>query len=398
MRIVHKIEPNLKARTDRARLRRRRFLFSVLALSIIVGLSLWDPDIVERPLQTLQWGFGHNFLVGSFVIACLLAIIGAIAYGVWTLAEGRKRIVLYLRHFGFTSAHETVSLVMEAGLSRRYRIVTLDDASFRPLEVPKFEKRLSRYGPWIAVLVLWVTWTFGLIIHYMAFIPVLLYLFGMLWFFTVLFVSIQVHRGRIRRRSRLLIEKRHDIRRCLIRIASLASFLRGPALMAPQVTVVRVATELWQGAVVDLSKFASAVIIDVSVITQNLLWELEFVLAALSSNCVLIGQPESIRSWTETKDESAAAMAITRAQELLHEKTVLTYTSGNVKQQRAFRHSLTTALDNVAQRPRMNVGTPWWERLKALAGVAAVYGLIFVLITIIFAGLLFWLVNFVLGQ
>jgi hypothetical protein len=77
-------------------------------------------------------------LSGMFSVAILCGLI-------WCLSRS-KFAVLYLRKFRHSAAHKTVTMVLESGLGRRYRVVTLDDSSFKPIEVPRTERFLSRFG------------------------------------------------------------------------------------------------------------------------------------------------------------------------------------------------------------------------------------------------------------
>ncbi len=54
--------------------------------------------------------------------------------------------------------------------------------------------------------------------------------------------------------------------------------------------MVRVADAVWQHAVRDFADRSAAVIIDVSVPSENLLWEIRTLLPVLGHRCVLVGR------------------------------------------------------------------------------------------------------------
>src|SRR5262245_250929 len=92
-------------------------------------------------------------LAVSIDVLVALAVLGGpilpllCAYVLLSIARGRTSVVVYLRRFGRSSSNMAVAQALESGVSRRHRIVTLDDSRFVPLEVPKWERRVSRYGP-----------------------------------------------------------------------------------------------------------------------------------------------------------------------------------------------------------------------------------------------------------
>ena len=60
--------------------------------------------------------------------------------------------------------------------------------------------------------------------------------------------------------------------------------------------MVRVADAVWQDAVRDFADHSAAVIIDVSVPSENLLWEIRTLLPVLGQRCVLVGRRDLLTS------------------------------------------------------------------------------------------------------
>ncbi len=361
-------------------------------------------------LMALLWDSVFALPARIVLATCVLAVMGSIVYTAVALADGRKAIVLYLRRFRLTGAHRMMSAAIQAGLGRQYRIVTLDDRSFRPLEVPGAEKAFSWYGPVTialsipALVFAWVaTITMGLaglnpaagvamaagfaVFAYRAFLI-------LLWPASLVSVFLLVHRWRVRRRARMLVQTARDVRRCLIRVANLASRSRAPVFMAPQATVVDVQGELWQDLVARLGSRVDALVVDVSTITENLVWELKWLSSsALLSRCVFVGEKGRTDEWTgHGLVESGTATALAR--DLLESRSVLLYTTGGWLQKRRFRRSLLHALDNICGETRLpkrtedEVAPNFGEHARAVLVGTLTYAIAAAITTGVYAGFL----------
>src|SRR4051794_24099463 len=67
-------------------------------------------------------------------------------YHAWLAGAGPKLTIVYLRRFRLSAAQVVVTAALEQGLSKQYRVVTLDDGNFPPMEVPRLYRRISRYA------------------------------------------------------------------------------------------------------------------------------------------------------------------------------------------------------------------------------------------------------------
>lgn len=229
----------------------------------------------------------------SFLLAPVLAFVFLIAcYACWLASAGPKLTVLYLRRFRLNAAQNVVTSALERGLSRRYRVVTLDDASFPPMETPRLYRRLSRYGGavgWSVVLggLFLLVWTFyasssptitgmissvalaGLLV---LVAPVVLPVVTVV---AILFTAaLLVQRWRVRRRSRLEVRTEEDLDRAEEAVSRLAQWSTRSTLLAPRATVVRVTDDLWQVVVERMVRRTNVILVDLSVPTENLRWEL----------------------------------------------------------------------------------------------------------------------------
>jgi hypothetical protein len=122
----------------------------------------------------------------------------------------------------------------------------------------------------------------------------------------------------------------HDVRRQARRFFS------------PRLIVLHVANEVWRPIVKSFAEIASVVLIDVSVLTENLLWEIAEVVHDPETACVLVGHAEGLRD-LEVIDTPLERQLV----ELLDGRTILAYeTSEQGMQQfaRALRATLEVAV------------------------------------------------------
>ena len=309
------------------------------------------------------------------------------------VAGGRKSLVVYLRRFGRTRSGQAVTTALESGVSRRHRIVTLDDSRFPPLEVPPWERRLSRYGP--ALLAVTLLALFVVTVRVLrqqgdylwlwlsqSMIPLLV---ASLWSVLTTFLLLVIHRYRIRRLARGRIASQADLDACASRLAGLSAWWRAPAIAAPQATVLSVDDRMWQRTVEEIVGDGSAVLIDVSEPTSNLVWEIETVLRDAPTRTVFVGDRAVVTRWSEDAAKAADSESARRIQMLLQGRPILTYDVADRKGRRSFRRSLMRALDNVAlvrrARPSASPAIGRWRRVASALSVVGLYLLAPVLAT-----------------
>ena len=354
--------------------RRRRLGARLLRLSVaaaLIGFVFISPYeaiyAVALPFIVVPGMLAEPAFERIAFLLVLLVVLAAL-YVLIALMSGRKTLVLYLRRFGLSDSNRMITRAIEGGLGRHYRVLTLDDSSFKPLEVPRTERILSRIGIPIAVLLLLVTFLswgggqgLGLPDKLLAILFVLFpfaYGFGGILLLLPLLtlmpivVAVLIYRWRIRRRSKLEIRSEEEIHRCLIRVQGLAAWLRRPSMLAPQALVVKVTDKLWQEVVSELAEAARLVICDVSEPTKNLIWEVEHVFAEPEIKCLFVGNGPMVRSWVqETGDEDPEAPR-SWMKSLLQEQTILVFDPTGRFPQRRFNRNLRNSLDNVSDASR----------------------------------------------
>lgn len=234
------------------------------------------------------------------------------------LLRGKRRIVLFLRRFGFADATKALSYAANAVIGRSARLVTLDDARVTAVGGPAAPRRLA--GLVVVIMIAagggfgWWLWTKGFDVIASStsdtsstatnnfvdavFSPILVAVVAV---FVVLVISVLATSlvvsaslfsaatyGFARRAEpakRLQINSAQDVHRRSRLIAK-----RGSRIFAPRLLVVTVATEAWQQAVSALARDSAAVIIDISIPSENLRWEIRNLLPAMGQRCVLVGR------------------------------------------------------------------------------------------------------------
>ena len=153
-----------------------------------------------------------HLLSGEAGIGYLLWIARVVALtvlSIWILAavvSADKRTVLYMRRFRAHGPQARMRRTLEAGLGRRYRLVTLSDGVFQPLEVPPLERWFNR-----AVLpLLAVVFVLGSSIF--VYLAPLVFL-GAPLFLAPIIAGFLLLRYRVRRRARIAVRRTATWRR-----------------------------------------------------------------------------------------------------------------------------------------------------------------------------------------
>jgi hypothetical protein len=237
------------------------------------------------------------------------------------LLRGKRRVVLFLRRFGFADATKALSYAANAAIGRSARLVTFDDAQVKVVGGPAAPRRLA--GLVIVTAIAagggfgWWLWTKGLVIIYKdtssapvttttatsdagkaiasAFLSAMAAMF-IVFIISVLVTSFVVSVGlfsaanyrfarRAERAKRIEISTMQDVRRRSRLIAK-----RGSRIFAPRLLVVTVANQVWQQAVSSFARGSAVVIIDVSIPSESVLWEIRALLPVMGQRCILVGR------------------------------------------------------------------------------------------------------------
>jgi hypothetical protein len=317
------------------------------------------------------------FIAGSIVAAVLLWKLGVV------LIRGKRHLALFLRKFGFTQATETLSLAIGSGLGRRWRLVTLDDHDVAPMGVSgqsRWTVRLVR----LVLVALAVAATVGGIravagsatdeaaneaydqayadaiasgdseleaafsagfskavtAVLMAVLVVVLWsvLISLLATGSLLFTVIGRSARRAERAKAVVVVRDAQVSAAAHRLRRASR-----RVLAPRVTVARVADRLWQLLVRALASTCDVVLVDVSYPTKNLLWEIQS-LEELRARWLPIGQSDRLGALVRDPSPEAAEL-----RQLLAGREVIGYRIDAID---AFSDGLRRSLDLVAARRR----------------------------------------------
>ena len=313
----------------------------LLAAFVVYSAYFWVATIFMFAIVMVNWSQIMFHLVsgeaGIEYFLWVARIVALTVTGIWILAavvSADKRTVLYMRRFRAQRPQARMRRTLEAGLGRRYRLVTLSDGVFQPLEVPPLERWFNRAVlPLLAVVFVLGSGMFV----YLA--P--LVFFGAPLLLAPIIAGFLLLRYRVRRRARIAVATPSDLAGCVARVARLKRWWTRPSVLAPQATVVTVPDQLWQDGVAELSRSVDAVVVDVSSVSTNLLWELECLSASGFRRCVLIAEGDQLAAWSEDHGDPTAE----RCRALLKDQSVLVYRGNGLFDRRRFRRSLKRLLD-----------------------------------------------------
>jgi len=311
---------------------------------------------------------------GTYLLLETLFTAASLIAGLW-LIRGKRRLVLFLRRFGFVEATQAVTFAAAKALGRSWRLVTLDDAEVAPVGTGRGLRWLSIAAGVAAVA--FVAWAlfwlfgggferfasesatvgkhgggfgdlFGQFVLTIFILPIVLAL--IVGFFIVVPASFATavaifawsSYGAIRSAEQAKTVRFTD--EAGIEPTASAVLRRSQAIVGPGLAVARVASPIWQPVVQRLATVSSAVLIDVSEPTDNLIWEIETLKPAMRSRWILVGEQERLRRMSASSGKQSAPQA--KLLQLLDGEQVLAYSSER-RELRRFARSLRARLDTL---------------------------------------------------
>jgi hypothetical protein len=362
-------------------------------------LGIFSAAVIVTGLLPLDfWNLGDTDANGAAVyLSFFLLYIG------WALIEGRKMPAIYLRRFGSTSANRVITNAIKARLGSAYRVVTLDDFAIRPTYPPRVQVLLSVLAPLvITVLLIGISaYLFELkklrqgdssffVGLGLALGDALVPLYIAMCFGTCAILA-SVHIWRVFKRSRLQAVDIRGVHKVIRRVLKLSNWLRGPRLMDSAVTVVRVANSEWKSMVSSLLKYTENVIIDVSIPTSNLLWELQQISRLDFRQCVIVANRHLLLRWLNmTQHPNETCDLYDKTSALLVDQEILLYDPEIHTHTRAWQDNLRRALDNVMEPPRYTAEQRrayFKPRMTSVLLTVLFYGLV----VILWLNIFFWI-------
>ncbi|WP_086668417.1 hypothetical protein [Lentzea kentuckyensis] len=285
----------------------------LIGLVYLVALQLTDsfrgPDKTTAALYT-AW--------------CAVAAFAGLWLGL-QLLRGRRRLVLFLRRFGYADATKALSFAATNAIGGSWRLVTLDDDMVQGIGGSTAPRKASGAGTLfvLAAVGVFVWWfmQFGadsFVDDWMAGATVSpgtgsdgldgigkalggamvlgLVIFILMWLLIALVgVSVPLllfSYFKARRAERALTQRIRTEREIPGRVSKLAR--KSSKILSPRLTVVTVAHAVWRQAVVGFAHASGVVIIDVTIPSDALRWEIQTLLPTLGNRCVLVGRLDAL--------------------------------------------------------------------------------------------------------
>lgn len=398
------------AHQHRHRLRRMWRGMSALIGGLMVAIGLtasvaWIPLIIVFVSHTGEEGLAnpsraralsdmaYEVFGASIVITVLGLVIGL------RLLRGTRKLVLFLRRFGYGEATQAITFAAAKTIGRSWRLVTLDDAAVAPLGVAAAARRVFRSGSLTAAAVGKATRGFmkagvciivggivGMVGTYLIIylrhgdltplveslrlsgpihwnLPGAFHVFFLAtlgaWLSELLMVPLVLLQiallgpyvfGSLSSRAVRTAEesKVAEIRSSReIEAATDLIVRQSRKVFSARMVVLKVASMEWKRTVQLLASVSSASLIDVSEPTENLLWEIQE-LTGLRSRCVVVGQYDRVRYLAGDAEEARLAGALNgRLSMLLDGQEVLAYTTDRHGMRR-FSRALRAKLESLS--------------------------------------------------
>jgi len=328
-------------------------------------------------LEETPWAVLAALTAGS--VACLMTGL--------RVKRGRRRLVLFLRRFGFSGASETLSFAVGTAIGRRYRLVTLDDEELAARGTPRATQRLVRGMRWgtllltVGGLALVYRWVHGggaealvgglldqiaaqaraqgtnvfaaifqtLIVGLVVGIVVLLFAFVLMFTPLAIISTTGIFAWRAARSIRNAERSRQltIAQQTAIEDSADAVIRRAQRIIAPRLVVVRCTDALWQRVVRRFADACQMILVDVSEPTASLIWELETI-AGMRVPAIHVGQREKVERLTRSDAASIDNVWAARLRALLEGTDVLVYDDRDRPVMRRFAKALGYRLDQIA--------------------------------------------------
>lgn len=377
-------------------------LLPTLLEPLAVGLDLLGIDVRWWPQELPPWD--ADLLLATAVSITITAV--GLTVGL-RLLRGNRKLVLFLRRFGYGDATKVVTFAAAKTIGRSWRLVTLDDASVAPLGVPTGTRRLVVGGGLVRQGVMVTPMYVAYIGMYTLAAPCVILLLAFLqaelldlnlgdsfepygrvfesvmeghipfdaigWnlvgaFAVAATLTMFTVWALIASFAALLVAIVVSVPFSLLDFASGAVqaadklttrqvenateidravgaiAAESRKIFAPRLVVLHVASGVWRQTVMRLASAGSLTIIDVSEPTENLLWEIQELTERSGPRCVFVGQSDRVARLTASSEDVPPPGPIDeRLLRLLDGREVLAYMT-NRRGMRRFARALRARL------------------------------------------------------
>ena len=383
---------------------------TTLAVATFVVGRFDEPAPGEEPWPRPDWPVDE--IVLAWVASTLLAIVGLILGR--RLLRGERELVLFLRRFGYDEATKAVTYAAIKTVGGSWRLVTLDDKEIAPLGVPTGPLRLfgagrraylgvrtvakfnykrayaltlgaigaiaaiellrrpdrraslndGTFDPYldtlrtiatlhpIDALGLSLQGLFAALVILLALeVAVMAVTFAvmLLWIpLAPVFLLLRTSADAVEKAEAAKMQWIH--REIDIPGAAQSVLLESGKVFAPRLVVVKVGGSVWQQTVEGFAAVCSALLIDLSDVSENVLWEVEAMTRSFGRRCLFVGQHDRV-AWLADPPPGLGA-AEERLLRLVDGHQVLAYTTdrtGTRRFARSLRASLLTVTGDMAR-------------------------------------------------
>lgn len=331
-------------------------LFFTSIISSLIGTGSF-PDIEDT----------YGITVLATAISIILIIPGH------RLIRGTRRLVLFLRRFGFIDATQALTFALATAIGKSWRVVTLDDVQVAPLGVKGGIRWVSiSIGIFaILVVILSIVWVFGggfeeilsgvmnqqmeaaenpiagIVTAMVVGLAAGLLILGFVLIPAAFFISVSLFAWgvnfSVRQAERSKVTEISNVKTIEHTSRKISRQARG--IFSPRLMVVRVASNAWKETVRKLAEKSSAVIIDISEPTENLLWEITALKPIIGSRWILVGERNHLLDVTSTFSKEQSPV-IQNLLNILENETVIAYTNEQNKR-KFFARILREKLDSL---------------------------------------------------
>jgi len=337
-----------------------------LAGSLLILVCVLTAILLVVTLLALPGSRNPGRDEGNLASEAVVFVI-SLSLGRW-LARSGRRSVLFLRRFGFAGATEALTFAIATAMGSSWRLITLDDHQVTAMGSGGRSRWMSVSGFLVtaAIVALIIFWMFGgglskfvgetmaqalkqpgnllQIVIGAIVISLLVGIFAGLIavLIAIFFLSLTLFSWgsymSVRRAERSKTVEILD-KQSIERVTSLV-LRRSRKVFGPRFVVVRVAQEVWQPAIRQLSSVCAAVIVDISEPTENLLWEIATLKPQIGSHWILVAERTRIEKMISVRNHSGIEQKLLH---LLDREDVLAY-SNDSSGRRNFARSLRARL------------------------------------------------------
>lgn len=352
-------------------------LILLIPVAIVILLIMAAPNDLGDAWPTFLW------MVPVFGLSATGVLIGGLR-----IKRKYRRLVLYLRRFGFADSAKALTFAVSTAIGKRWKLITLDDTKTAPVGMDRKSKRIYGIGKWILLLIVFAGLAYGFHLFYggglerlldgvsqnlpeqpdnpdqgvignmisklvtsiilttvigifVLSIAVVGYLATAL-IIPLAFFTWGASRSvkKAEKRKAMTILTAGDLENARSKLV-----LKQHRIFSPRLVVVKVSNELWQKVVKAFAYDVDIILVDVSVSSDNLLWEINMLKEQSDLKWVFVGDHEYMLKMEQRK-KTGLSDSEAQIRNLLANEEVLVYDETNIPLMKGFSRSLRNHLEN----------------------------------------------------